>query len=172
MSISIVSIRHYKAFSLIEAMVALIVFAIGMIGIAHMLLMSHQSNASSYMRQQAVQSAYNIIDRIRANRKTALNGNYTVSNLVSNGAPTIPNAPTTNCASSPCSTTQLAAYDTWDWLANNLTKLPNGCGSIATTASGSNTLITVTIQWSDTPAQQVLGATAITPTQLTIQTEL
>ncbi len=170
------SIKHFhqnqRAFSLIEAMVALIVFAIGMIGIARMLLMSHQSNASNYLRQQAVQDAYDIIDRIRANRKTALNGNYTVSNIVSTGTPTIPSAPSTKCSSTACSTTQLATYDTWDWLANSIAKLPNGCGAITTAASGANTLITVTVQWSDAPAQQVLGTANPAPSQLIIQTQL
>lgn len=165
-------LSQQRAFSLIEAMVALIVFAIGMIGIARMLLMSHHSHASSYLRQQAIQHGYDIIDRIRANRNAALNGNYSVSNIVSSGAPTLPNAPSNKCSSTACSTTELATFDTWDWLTNSVAKLPNGAGSITTTTSGANTVITVTVQWSDTPAQQALGTATPAPSQLTIQTQL
>lgn len=164
--------KHQCAFSLIEALIALIVFAIGMIGIARMLLISHKTHASSYLRQQAVQSAYNIIDRIRANRQVAINGNYNVSNIVSSGAPTLPGTPSTNCNNTACSTTQLATFDTWEWLTNNVAKLPNGCGAITTAASGTNTLVTVTVQWSDAPTQQILGVSAPTPSQLIVKTQL
>lgn len=161
-----------RAFSLIEALVALVVFAIGMIGLARMLLISHKTHASSYLRQQAVQSAYNIIEQIRANRQLAINGNYNVSNIVSSGTPTLPSTPSTDCKTTTCNTTQLATYDTWDWLSNNVAKLPNGCGSITTAASGSNTVVTVTVQWSDAPTDNILGTANSTPTQLIVKTQL
>lgn len=164
--------QNQRAFSLIEAMIAVIVFAIGMIGIARMLLISHKTHASSYLRQQAVQSTNDIIDSIRANRDAAINGNYNISNIVSSGTPTLPNAPTTNCMNTTCSTTQLATYDTWNWLANNVAKLPNGCGAVTTAASGSNTLVTVTVQWNDAPTKQILGETNPVPSQLIIKTAL
>ena len=161
-----------RGFSLVEALVALVVLGIGLMGIASVILLSHKTNTSNYIRQQAVQAAYDIIDRIRANRQAAINGNYNVSNLVTSGTPTLPSAPSTNCDSTSCSTTQLAAYDTWYWLSTNLAQLPNGCGSIATAASGTNTQITVTIQWNDSPTQQALGTQNPTPNQLIVQTLL
>lgn len=159
-------------FSLLEVLVALVVLAIGMLGIANLMLLAHKSNSSSYSRQQAVQSAYDIIDHIRANRQAAINGSYAVNNLVSSGSPTIPSTPSANCASSSCTSTQLAAYDTWAWLATDVARLPNGCGSITTAPSGISTLVTVTVQWDDSPAQRALGASTTTPTQLIIQSQL
>lgn len=159
-------------FSLIEAMVALIVFAIGMIGIARMLLISHKAHASSYIQQQAVQSAYNIIDNIRANRAAAINGSYNVSNIVSSGTPVLPSSPSKKCNTTTCTTTQLATYDTWDWLTNNVARLPNGAGAITTSTSGKNTLVTVTVQWNDAPTQQILGTANPALTQLIIKTQL
>ena len=164
--------RSQRAFSLIEVLVALVILAIGMLGIARMLLLSQKSNSSSYIRQQAIQSSYDIIDRMRANRLAAIAGNYTISNLVTSGAPTVPSPPATNCDTTTCTTAQLATYDTWYWLATDVTQLPNGCGAITTALSGINTLITVTVQWNDSPAQTALGATNPAPMQLTIQTEL
>jgi len=164
--------RFIRAFSLIEVLVSLVILAIGMLGIASMLMISHKANASSTLRQQAIQSAYNIIDRIRANRQAAINGNYTVSNIVSSGQPTLPSSPSTNCTTTTCSTTQLATYDTWQWLTTDVTQLPNGCGSITTAPSGINTLITITVQWDDSPTQRALGVANPAPTQFVINTEL
>ncbi|MCX7117846.1 MAG: type IV pilus modification protein PilV [Legionellales bacterium] len=159
-------------FSLFEVLVALVILAIGMLGIAQMLLLTHKTNDASFLRQQAVQSAYDVIDRIHANRAAAISGNYTVNNLVTSGAPTVPGAPSTNCSVSVCSATQLATYDIWYWLASDVSQLPNGCGSITTAASGLNTLVTVTVQWDSRPAQQIQGITTPTFSQFIISSEL
>ena len=47
--------RKTEGFSLFEVLIALIILAIGLLGIAKMLLLTHKSNTSSYMRQQAIQ---------------------------------------------------------------------------------------------------------------------
>ncbi len=164
--------KKKKGFSLFEVLVALVILAIGMLGIARMLMIAHKTNSSSYMKQQSIQSAYDIIDRIRANRDAAISGGYTVSNLVSGGTPSAPNTPSANCDNTTCNSTQLASYDTWHWLTTNVTQLPNGCGAISTAASGNNTLVTVTVQWDDSSSQQLLGVTSPSPMQLIIQSEL
>lgn len=165
-------IEKKKGFSLFEVLVALVILAIGMLGIARMLMIAHKTNSSSYLKQQSIQSAHDIIDRIRANRDAAISGSYSVNNLVSSGTPTAPSAPSANCDNTACSSNQMASYDTWHWLTTNLSQLPNGCGSITTAASGLNTLVTVTVQWDDSPNQQTLGVTNPTPTQLIIQSQL
>lgn len=161
-----------KAFSLLEVLIALVIMSIGMLGIARMLLISHKSTSSSYLRQQAIQSGYDIIDRMRANRPLALSGNYNTNNLVTSGAPSIPNAPSTDCTSAICSPTQLAIYDIWYWLAHDVSQLPNGCGAVIAVAAGVNTVVTVTVQWDDSPAQKNLGTSNPTPTQYIIQSAL
>lgn len=161
-----------QGFSLFEVLIALVILALGMLGIAHMLLITHKTNSSSYIRQQAIQSAYDILDRIHANRSAAISGNYSISNLVSSGAPTIPSPPAANCSSTLCSPAQLASYDTWHWLATDMARLPNGCGAVSTRLSGINTIVTVTVQWDDSPTQQALGITSPTPMQLIIQSAL
>lgn len=157
------SFFRHKGMTLIEVLVSLVVFALGMLGIANMLMLSSKANNSSYTKQQAVQSVYDIFDKIRANYQAAIDGNYNVSNINSGGAPTIPAPPSVLCTSSPCTPSQLAAYDTWHWLSTDVSKLPNGCGSI-TTAPGpggaGNTIVTVTVQWDDSPAQSKLGASS------------
>lgn len=164
--------RGTRGFTLLEVLIALVILAVGMLGIAQMLLIAHKSNGSNYIRQNAVQSAYDILEHIRANRQAAINGSYNVSNLVDNGAPTIPNAPSIDCAVASCTAAQLASYDTWYWMASDLPRLPNGCGSVSTSASGINTLVAVTVQWDDSPAQKALGNQTPTPIKLILESQL
>ena len=164
--------KNKNGFTLLETLVALVVLAIGMLGIGNLLLLSHKSNASNYTRQQAIQSAYDILDRISANRLAAISGNYAVNNIVSTGTPTAPSTPSANCGTSSCSATQLATYDTWYWLATDVAQIPNGCGSISTSTSGLNTIVTVTVQWNDSQTQQLLGTANPTPSQFIIKSEL
>lgn len=150
-----------KGVGLLEVLVSLIILALGMLGIAGMLLISNQANNSSYMKQQAIQSVYNIFDKIRANSQAAKEGNYNINNIGSNGVPTTVPTPGAQCNASACTPTQLASYDTWSWLTTDVAQLPNGCGSITTAPSGSgNTVLTVTVQWDDTPAQTLVGASS------------
>lgn len=159
---SLMTIKQTKGIALLEVLIALAIMAISMLGIAAMLVLAHKASSSSYLKQQAIQSIYNILDTIRANRQEAINGSYNINNLVTSGAPTIPSAPSANCTTSTCTTTQLAAYNTWYWLAYDVARLPNGCASITTTptATSGNTLVTVTVQWDDSPAQRLVGATS------------
>ncbi|AWN75132.1 type IV pilus modification protein PilV [Legionella anisa] len=149
--------------SLIEVLVAFVILAVGLLGIAGMLILSSKANNSSYAKQQAVQSIYDIFDKIRANSQAAINGNYNISNINSSGSPTSPSPPGVMCNQSPCSSPQLAAYDTWYWLAHDVSKLPRGSGSITSSpapGTGGNTLITVTVQWDDSLAQNLIGASS------------
>lgn len=147
-----------KGFYLFELLITMVVMSIGMLGIAGMLLLAHKTSSSSYLRQQATQSAYNIIEKMRANRQAAINGSYNVSDLVASGTPSPPSAPSPNCDSASCNANQMAAYDSWYWLARDVALLPNGAGSVTTTTVGTNTQVRVIVQWNDAPAQTSLGA--------------
>ncbi|MET3118314.1 type IV pilus assembly protein PilV [Undibacterium sp. GrIS 1.8] len=176
---SLKTTKHESGFLLIEVLVAFVVIAFGMLGIAGMITITLKSNSSSYIKQQAVQSAYDIADRIRANSVQAIAGSYNVNNVTTGAASAVsPATPAIDCGSTICTDAQLATYDTWYWLAKDVAQLPNGSGSVVTVPSGSNTLVTITVQWDDAPAQKTLGATS-TPSgasanlaQFTIQTIL
>lgn len=153
---NIISSRQ-RGFTLIEVLVALLVMSFGMLGIASMLLTNMRVNSSSVTKQLAIQSANNVVDQIRANRAAALANAYNFSDLVVSGTPPYPATPAVDCSLASCSPANLAAYDLWYWLTRDVAQLPLGTGSIATQASGSNTLLTVTVQWDDAPAQSRLG---------------
>lgn len=116
-------------FSLIEVLVALLVLSIGLLGLAALQTTGLKFNHQSYERTQAVMQAYDIIDRMRANKSGAVSG----------GSPTI-NATYDNvalgatynddCTSSTCNGTSLARYDIGQWNSNNARLLAEGAGAI------------------------------------------
>lgn len=65
-----------RGFSLIEVLVAVLVLAIGLLGLAGLQLTGLKSNHSAYVRSQAALLAYDITERMRANRAAALVGDY------------------------------------------------------------------------------------------------
>lgn len=162
MTIRINILPKYKGMTLLEVLISVVILAISLLGIASMLMVSNKANNSSYAKLQAVQAVYDIFDRIRANSEAALSGSYNISNIGSNGYPTSVSAPSVLCNASVCNPSQLAQYDTWYWLTRVVSQLPNGSGSVTSALSGvaGNTVITVTVQWDDSKAQNELGASS------------
>ncbi len=148
---------NYRGFALLEVLITMVIMAVTMLGIASLLLNAHRTSSSNYLKQQYMQSMYNIIDKMRANKAAVIAGNYNVSSI-SSGAPNLPPQPSANCDISSCTATQLAAYDTWYWLTQDIGLLPKGSGAITTQTVGNNTVVTVTIQIDDSPAQVLFGA--------------
>lgn len=146
--------RFHRGVGLIEVLVAVLVASIGLLGIASTLLTTMRTTTSSYLRQEAVQDAYNIVDRMRSNitAATVAGGAYTTT-LADTAASTAP----TDCSSASCSPSNMAAYDVWQWKTLLSKNLPNGKGAI-TVAEGTNatTTITVEVQWDDSAAQAAL----------------
>ena len=154
-----------RGFTLMEVLVALVVLSIGLLGMAGMQLFSLSSNRDAYIRTQATYFAYDLIDKIRANRNVALVGGY---NTAFSAIPAFINCQTTT---SNCSPNQLANFDLLQWKCalgayqgnsscvtpNNLTAiLPNGDGSV--TRNGSE--ITVTVQWTERGNNESISVTA------------
>ena len=59
--------KRSRAFTLIEVMIAMIILAVGLLGMASLTVRSQQSNESAYARSQASLLAYDIIERMRTN---------------------------------------------------------------------------------------------------------
>jgi type IV pilus assembly protein PilV len=71
--------RGCRGFSLIEVLVAVLVLAVGLLGVAGLQGVSVRNNHSAYMRTQATHLAYEIVDAMRANRNVALAGGYALA---------------------------------------------------------------------------------------------
>jgi type IV pilus assembly protein PilV len=131
--------QRQHGFSLLEVLIALLVLAIGLLGLATLQTVGLKLNQESYLRSQAVLIAYDIIDRIRANPVAKSAGSY--NSVASSDTYT---APTCTGAVS-CSTSDIATYDLANWKARIAAILPMGTGTIST----SSTRRTITITWKE-----------------------
>lgn len=116
-SINVLSRNLNQGFTLLEVLVAVLVFSFGLLGIAGMMTISIRNNHNGYLRSQANFMAENMMDRMRANPVALWNGDY-------NGT-----ASTGNVDCTACTFTELANYDTQSW-ARSLIGLPQGQGDI------------------------------------------
>ncbi|MGB8634542.1 MAG: type IV pilus modification protein PilV [Rhodanobacteraceae bacterium] len=97
-----------SGFSLIEVLIALLVFSLGLIGLAGLLVMSTQANHGAFIRTQATFLAQNLADRMRANPVGLWNGDYDATWPVSGTEPAC-------SSSSPCTPAQVALRDKLVW---------------------------------------------------------
>lgn len=176
-------VSRAKGFTLVEVLVSLVVLAIGLLGIAKLMLLSSHSNDSAYLRSQATALAYEMLDNMRANRQEALPPNSSY-NIAAATPVVFPYAGTACVATACTNTTQVALYDLFQWgmrlNANSglvpAGALPNGQGSIATATDPNNqTTVTIIVSWNDSVAQSTLnvGAPAAANTQsITLETVL
>ena len=67
---------HGRGFTLIEVLVTMLILSIGLMGMAGLQAVSLKMNQSAHLSSQATFLAYDIIDRMRANRSAALKGDY------------------------------------------------------------------------------------------------
>ncbi len=122
--------RAQQGFTLIEVLITVIILAIGLLGLAGLQANSLRFNHSAYQNSQATALAYEIADRMRANRDNATAGNYDIA-----------------IGAGPPGGGTVAATDLTDWKTALAALLPNGDGSIVR----NGTLVEVTVQWVDTP---------------------
>jgi type IV pilus assembly protein PilV len=178
MSTRIVNSRHNAprtgGFTLIEVLVSLVVLSIGLLGTAKLMMVSSRSNDSAYLRSQATELAYEILDNIRANQQQAIAGSYATALTAA------PANPGFTCIGNvACTPGNLALYDVYQWkLRLNASSglvpagaLPGGQGSVVTTLTGTQTTVVITVSWDDTAAQSSFGAATGTQS-LTLQTLL
>jgi type IV pilus assembly protein PilV len=125
-----------SGFTLLEVLVAMLVLSIGLLGLAGLMASSMRNNQSAYHSTQATWLAYDILDRIRANRTGALAGTY-------NGAAL--GSPATCSTAAPSGS--IAAQDIGGWKNMIACALPAGDGSITVTPA--NRQVRVIIQWND-----------------------
>ncbi|CAN5285522.1 type IV pilus modification protein PilV [soil metagenome] len=130
-----------RGFTLIEALVALVVLSIGMLGIAALYVESLSAGRTAIYRTQAVNLAADMADRIRVNPAT----DGTVAGAYTGGGA---NQGCTN-GSTDCTPADLAAHDVFLWRQAIEALLPNGAGTIGYDAGPNPDEYTITISWSE-----------------------
>ncbi len=131
------SIKYQQAgFTLVESMVALVVLAVGMLGVAALYIEGLRAERTSVLHTTAVNMAADIADRIRSNRTA--------------GAAYAAAAANNNCVNgvADCAPAALAADDMFVWQQDLVARLPGGTGNIVVAAGPPNTY-TITISWAE-----------------------
>ena len=125
--------HHARGVSLIEVLVTVVVLSIGLLGLAGLQASGTKFNHGAYTRSQAVNFAYDIADRMRANRSEALAGNYTIA----------------IGAAAPAGDT-VRHVDLQEWKGNLAEILPLGDGSVTALA---NDRFEIEVRWDNSRLQ-------------------
>lgn len=126
--------RNQQGVTLVEAMIALLVISIGLLGIASLQLTAMNQNTSSLNHSQAVWYVYNMSDRIRAN----------ITEFANYDGIDTSNGYAQDCMTTACTTGQMVTADASDW-ATMVSNLPGGRGIVTNGADG----LLVTVMWDD-----------------------
>src|SRR5690348_138227 len=141
--IRFVSPRGVRGVSMIEVLVAVVIFSLGLLGLALMQLKGASFTKDSGARSVAVLQARSLADRMQANPQGVTNGDYV---WTTTGKPGY-----TDCSSTACTPAQVADNDLNAWLTQMQAALPASAstsaamGQVIQNADGS---YTITVQWS------------------------
>jgi type IV pilus assembly protein PilV len=124
-------------FTLLEVLIALLIFSLGLLGMAGLLAVSVQTNHNAYLRTQATFLAQGMADRMRANNLglwnsggsgSAYDGTYNSTTAGNTG---------TNClGTAGCTWSQIVARDQAIWSNQLVSFLPSPTATIACTPTG------------------------------------
>ncbi len=113
---------HQAGFTLLEALITIVVVSIGLLGILGLQTVSLVNTQVSAARSIATVAADNMADRIRANPVGDADDDYDAL------APQ-PGAAKPDC-SSGCEPAEIAALDAWEWNDRLAEQLPDGKGYV------------------------------------------
>jgi type IV pilus assembly protein PilV len=132
--------------SMIEVLVAMVIIAVGILGLTALQLTAMKYNKEASLRSVATTLAVEIGDRMRSNTKGVTDGNYD-RDMGYTTALTAVSAPSCG-SSSDCSPSNMAKLDISGWQADLAAALPGGAGAIIPTAEAS-TRKSIVIMWTD-----------------------
>ena len=151
--------RFTRGFTLIEILITLVIFSIGLLGMAGMQLRGSEGTNIAYFRSQATLIANDMAERMHANRAGVDANNYAdlnTTNICTNGVPNP--APNPVCATrsgvpgAVCTSAKMAAFDLSTIACSVENLLPSGTLTV-TCNDNPNCVIgsqhTVAIAWSE-----------------------
>lgn len=125
-----------NGFTLIEVLVAVVIMAVGLLGLAGLQISGLRNNLSAEHKSKAAQLVYDMSDRIRANVSPTSLVIYSAGVSEAN----------IGCdASTLCTSAQLAQDDLFNWVTDIGNDLPNGTPIISSVGGA----FTVGVSWYD-----------------------
>jgi type IV pilus assembly protein PilV len=141
---------------LLEALVALLVLALGVLGLARLQVATLTEARNTNARAVAVQAASDLMDRMQVNTATrSTSPAFAAYETASQQNPT----PATDCMQKACSGSEMAAYDLWQWKQSLAQTLPNGDATVFRSDSDPSQL-GVLLAWSAIQAKNAVAADA------------
>ncbi len=142
--------RKQRGASLIEVLITMLVVALGLMGIAGMLLASTRYQQTSTHRAEAIHQANFIIEKMRVNNATTTLANLAAAQATPEtaylaedayaSAGTLHSNPNCGLDGQPnCSAAQAAQRDLREWRESLSDNLPGGRGAIFPVEAGGNT---------------------------------
>ena len=165
-------------FTLVEVLIAIVVFSIGLLGIAGLQVSGMRFTQGSQLRAVAAMQVSTMSDRMRANRVAVQDGNY-------DSKGTMPISSAKDCAAVACTPAESAVYDLYSWnkagasgkpKQGNADLLPEGAGVVCIDSTpddgsttgwacdGTGTVYAIKVQWTERTTSGTDG-TADTTTQ-------
>src|SRR5438874_11408845 len=132
-----------RGFTMIEMLVALVVLAVGMLGVASLFGISLHAGSSAITRMQAVNLATDLADRIRANRRAGDAPNNAYGGAAAdNGC--------TGAGAVSCTPAQMAADDLYHWQRQLSRAIAGGTatGTVVVTP-GTPQTYTILVSWTE-----------------------
>lgn len=146
------SMSHQRGAGLIEALIAILVLSIGVLGMVGMQTASIKFEQTGWVRSALSTSFSSIADRIRANAEApetayAFSSTYAAERSAIEGSTTY-FTPAKDCNSTACNNSELAAYDLRVWRRDLDQQLPGAAGFITATGSkGADLRFVITVAW-------------------------
>lgn len=157
-------IKRIRGFSMVELLVAVLVMGVGVLGVTALQMLSLQNNRSALLRAEAVQLAYDMMDRVRANPQGGVPGQAYDGLAIGANPPAA-----ADCVANNCTQAQMILFDQAVWKCSlgafdadaTCTNfrgggvlpavtaqpgLPNGDGSIAVDGAG---IVTIIVRWQE-----------------------
>lgn len=133
-------IAPQQGFTLLEVLIAVLVLAFGLMGLAGIQATGIKNNNSAYYRSVAAQYAAEMADRMRANATV----DYSTKSA----------SPHAACkTTSGCTPSEMAEHDFNEWINALQSALPSGTGTVtAKVGAGTDPVFVVTVSWDDTRA--------------------
>ena len=137
--------KKISGFTLVEFLVALLIFAIGILSLTALQLRVLRGDISAHNYAQPIQVAYSMMDRLRSNRNAALAGSYNITDVseITDGDGLAP----------------LADDDLASWRNNELDLLPAPNVTISCSSSGN---CSVTVIWDDSQGDSSIPSQSTT----------
>jgi len=144
-----------KGFTLIEVLIALFVLAIGLLGMATLMLASMQSSQGASQRSAATVAAYDLAERMRANRIAAAVANSPYA--VDPATAALPNCFTDATNTAGCNNSDRVQLDLAQWSSNLQGNIPDATAVIDQV---DNTTFCIVIFWQEPGVADTANALA------------